>query len=132
MKKCIITGNIINDGDPYFGTDKHPISDIGVETIIENWIVGLSWNNCIIPTFIKYLEDRYTKRIKPNRYISLKTKQFILAKYQHKCAFCSATTNLEIDHIKPITKGGLSEIANLQILCRPCNIKKSNTYVKAS
>ncbi|RAE55164.1 HNH endonuclease, partial [Burkholderia multivorans] len=35
---------------------------------------------------------------------------------------------LEVDHIKPISKGGLSEIENLQTLCWRCNRSKSNKY----
>jgi 5-methylcytosine-specific restriction endonuclease McrA len=33
---------------------------------------------------------------------------------------------LQSDHILPWSKGGLTTWANLQLLCRPCNIKKSD------
>jgi 5-methylcytosine-specific restriction endonuclease McrA len=32
---------------------------------------------------------------------------------------------LEIDHKKPVAKGGLNAIANLQVLCRSCNRGKA-------
>ncbi|WP_157910474.1 HNH endonuclease signature motif containing protein [Pseudofrankia sp. BMG5.36] len=32
----------------------------------------------------------------------------------------------EIDHIVPLSKGGLNDVTNLQILCRSCNRSKSN------
>lgn len=32
----------------------------------------------------------------------------------------------QIDHIKPMAKGGLTELPNLQLLCRICNKKKSD------
>ncbi|MBO5777220.1 MAG: HNH endonuclease [Clostridia bacterium] len=35
---------------------------------------------------------------------------------------------LEIDHIKPIAKGGKTTIDNLQTLCHDCNVKKGATY----
>lgn len=42
------------------------------------------------------------------------------------CAFCYSTTKLTIDHIIPVSKGGLDDIENLQCLCFPCNRAKSN------
>lgn len=35
---------------------------------------------------------------------------------------------LEIDHIKPVSKGGLDTIDNKQALCQKCNNKKSDSY----
>ncbi len=48
------------------------------------------------------------------------------------CKYCSASISeepnllLEIDHIKPLSKGGLSVESNLQTLCWKCNRSKSN------
>ena len=33
---------------------------------------------------------------------------------------------LEIDHIVPISRGGIDDIENKQILCNVCNCKKGN------
>lgn len=33
---------------------------------------------------------------------------------------------LTVDHIKPWSKGGRTELSNAQLLCRPCNSRKSN------
>ncbi len=37
------------------------------------------------------------------------------------CADCGATHYLEFDHIIPLSRGGATSAANLQILCRACN-----------
>jgi 5-methylcytosine-specific restriction endonuclease McrA len=34
---------------------------------------------------------------------------------------------LEVDHIKPVSKGGKDNPSNLQLLCPPCNKKKGIT-----
>ncbi len=48
------------------------------------------------------------------------------------CKYCSVSISkepnllLEVDHIKPVSKGGLSVESNLQTLCWRCNRTKSN------
>lgn len=41
-----------------------------------------------------------------------------------RCKKCGATEQLTVDHIIPISKGGTSELRNLQALCLSCNLKK--------
>lgn len=35
---------------------------------------------------------------------------------------------LHVDHIKPVSRGGKSEMGNLQTLCEDCNCGKGNRY----
>ena len=55
-----------------------------------------------------------------------------LAAYEkqgHKCAYCGETFEFEemqADHITPWSKGGKTVPENCQMLCRDCNLKKSN------
>jgi len=44
----------------------------------------------------------------------------------NKCTYCSSTNSIELDHIVPLSKGGINSIQNAQPLCRSCNRKKSN------
>ena len=47
----------------------------------------------------------------------------------HLCPYCKKEfelNKLEADHIKPWSKGGTTTVDNLQLLCKTCNIKKSN------
>lgn len=62
-----------------------------------------------------------------------------LKEYDYKCAYCGISEiellkitgmGLTIDHIIPISKGGTSNIDNLQPLCKKCNCRKSNKLLK--
>lgn len=42
------------------------------------------------------------------------------------CRQCGATKGLHFDHIYPWSKGGANTVANVQLLCARCNIRKSD------
>jgi 5-methylcytosine-specific restriction endonuclease McrA len=51
--------------------------------------------------------------------------QQLLDETGHRCLSCKRTDRkLTIDHIIPISKGGINTIANIQPLCMPCNASK--------
>ncbi|WP_433663245.1 TerD family protein [Nocardia sp. CA-128927] len=41
-----------------------------------------------------------------------------------RCCQCGDTHYLEFDHVIPLSRGGATSVANLQILCRRCNLEK--------
>ncbi|WP_280337710.1 TerD family protein [Nocardia wallacei] len=43
-----------------------------------------------------------------------------------RCGECGATHYLEFDHVIPLSRGGATSAANLQILCRACNRAKGS------
>jgi len=44
------------------------------------------------------------------------------------CMRCSSDKNIHIDHIIPVSKGGLWCLSNFQFLCEGCNISKGNKH----
>ena len=41
-----------------------------------------------------------------------------------RCRHCRTSRELQIDHIYPVCRGGLTVDSNLQTLCRRCNLRK--------
>lgn len=64
--------------------------------------------------------------IKHQRALMSYSKRYdILTRDHYKCQICGRTQNdgaiLEVDHIMPVSKGGLTTDENLQTLCHECN-----------
>jgi 5-methylcytosine-specific restriction endonuclease McrA len=67
------------------------------------------------------LRHQVRKTASNSRYIPKHIKQKV---YTGECANCGVQYNLEYDHIKKYSHGGLTSVENLQILCRNCNQRK--------
>jgi 5-methylcytosine-specific restriction endonuclease McrA len=48
----------------------------------------------------------------------------------HQCVGCRSTRDLTVDHIVPLSRGGVDALANLQFLCRSCNAQKGTTTLE--
>lgn len=60
-------------------------------------------------------------------YIPDETRLFLIEQCAGVCAICHEKTMfLHIDHIYPVDLGGKCFLDNLQVLCRTCNLRKSN------
>ncbi|MFP5274858.1 HNH endonuclease [Coleofasciculus sp.] len=56
-------------------------------------------------------------------------RNYVFERDNYKCKSCGKThldTQLQIDHIIPLARGGQNDISNLQTLCRSCNLKKKH------
>jgi 5-methylcytosine-specific restriction endonuclease McrA len=57
----------------------------------------------------------------------------VLRRDAFRCRMCGATASdgaqLHVDHINPVSRGGRTVSENLQTLCAPCNLGKSNRFV---
>lgn len=56
-------------------------------------------------------------------------RRAVLARDNYRCQSCGSTAQLNVDHIKPVARGGNNSLKNLQTLCWPCNRAKNvSTY----
>ena len=61
--------------------------------------------------------------------VSNKMRFAVYRRDGNRCRYCGATSNLEVDHIFPIAKGGKTTFDNLQTLCARCNSQKSDKII---
>lgn len=58
-------------------------------------------------------------------------REYLLAKFGRACSYCGATgVPLNIDHIRPRSRGGSDRVSNLTLACIPCNQAKGNRPVE--
>ena len=69
-------------------------------------------------------QDRLASRHVPDT-----MRAAVLVRDGARCRKCGRSSNLEIDHIVPVSRGGQTEELNLQTLCRRCNRAKSKKLV---
>lgn len=56
-------------------------------------------------------------------------RNYVYQRDKYQCQSCGKTsteTNLSIDHIFPLSRGGKNDISNLQTLCLTCNKSKTD------
>ncbi len=67
----------------------------------------------------------------PRIFIPKEVRTYVFQRDNFQCKSCGKTTHeseLTIDHIIPLAKGGTNDISNLQTLCLSCNVKKKDHF----
>ncbi len=72
------------------------------------------------------LFNKYSNKQKSRETIPQEIMDQVWNRDGGKCVGCGSQESLEFDHIIPHSKGGAATYRNLQILCKTCNLKKSN------
>jgi hypothetical protein len=62
--------------------------------------------------------------------ISSEVRKHVFDRDGSQCQHCGATQNLELDHIIPLSQGGLNTEKNLQVLCGSCISSRGNRSVE--
>jgi HNH endonuclease len=66
-----------------------------------------------------------------SRSIPQDVKIAVSARDGGKCRQCGSTQELHFDHVIPWSKGGANTVANIQLLCGPCNRRKGADDIPA-
>lgn len=105
--------------------------------LVENYLPHMQWVSSVKHVKIRgdmspYNSDNmyWTKRAEKHSTYSIR-QQKLLKEQDFKCALCGQIFNsfdrLKIDHIQPVSKGGIDDFYNLQIVHRECHVKKTQT-----
>ena len=78
-------------------------------------------------------EERKKEAIKRERAkMSASLRYDVMKRDNFRCTICGRSADdgvtLHVDHIKPVSKGGKTEMSNLRTLCDYCNLGKSDKY----
>lgn len=81
---------------------------------------------------VKQDKNKGSSKSQERKKVSYSLRYDIMRRDEFKCVLCGRSqkdgVKLEVDHIKPISKGGKTEWSNLRTLCKDCNRGKRDKY----
>ena len=59
-----------------------------------------------------------------------KLRHYVLHRDDYQYQYCGSPDDLTLDHVIPLSEGGLSRVQNLTTACQPCNTAKGNRPIQ--
>lgn len=98
-------------------------------TRAEKMIAVKAWQSAN-PERVQATKQNYKHRRRAQEASGVKSGELLRWKraQEKRCHWCRSEcpVGYVVDHVEPLAKGGLHELSNLVIACRPCNARKSN------
>lgn len=94
--------------------------DLSVKMVALGRTLGLSTASFDL----QQIQDGATSR--GTRHIPQAVRDAVWRRDRGSCVQCGTPENLEFDHIIPHSRGGANTYRNVQLLCEPCNRRKSD------
>ena len=104
------------------------ISDMAYKLVRERLTNEVSFMGTVLHDIQYWSAESVTESQAPPKPTS--HKHLLYGEQEGRCAMCSTLTEIrlmDVDHIVPQADGGGDELANLQLLCRPCNLTKGTS-----
>lgn len=73
--------------------------------------------------------QRFRHLDRPGDDLTFEQWQVVLEAHGHKCAYCGSGGPLTVDHVTPLSRGGLHTVSNVVPACKPCNSSKKASLV---
>lgn len=102
-------------------------------TIIRGDTERINLTKDAIYEITKFLSERISldyanDRKEANRFIRLSwVRDAVFRRDGCRCKKCGSSEILCLDHIIPVSRGGKSDLSNIQLLCFSCNSKKGSS-----
>lgn len=94
-----------------------------IDAVQERW-PGDYFRDYIPGRLIQEYPQQTTDKRDSKRIVSKTLRRQVFERDAYRCQHCNDHHKLQADHIIPFSKGGLTELDNLQTLCGPCNVAK--------
>lgn len=131
-----IHSNMDIENQPYF--DALPviqkIIDVYGEKLGTLWkrdgvmVLHQIYSGLVDAGFVESVDERNARLDELGAYrkksISQSLRMKIFERDDYKCLHCGTNKRLSVDHVIPESKGGTSDLSNLQTLCISCNSRK--------
>lgn len=138
IKFRLLTYTFYDENTPHYDPNIHSITTNGSTHKSITFYIELTPNELIerINTLAQYnfsiTEYQYNCE-NQRKIVTQELRNKVIERDKSICQICGkncSESEIEIDHIKPISKGGKSVIQNLQVLCKKCNRRKSNKWIE--